>query len=303
MADLYRVIAMTAMGHGTVLVQGESGTGKELVARAIHRHSERVQGPFVAINCGALPDTLLESELFGYARGAHSTATRDRPGLVEVASGGTLFLDEVGDTSLNLQSKLLRVLEDSETRRLGDNRTIRTDIRILAATNRDLAALVRQERFRADLYYRLNVVTIVVPPLRERKDDIPLLAEHFLRKYNALNHKQVTGIASEVQERLREYDWPGNVRELENVIERAVTLNTKSTVMLEDIPEAIHSRQSPQTASLSLRELERRQILRALEMTRNNVRAAADLLGIDRRTVYRKLAEYGVELGRSKSDP
>jgi DNA-binding NtrC family response regulator len=302
MADLYRTIALTAMGRSTILLYGESGTGKELVARAIHQYSDRAKGNCVAINCAALPDTLLESELFGYARGAHSTAMKDKPGLVELAAGGTLFLDEVGDMSLDLQSKLLRLLEDSEVRRLGDNRTIRTDVRIIAATNKDLAARVREERFRSDLYYRLNVVTIVLPPLRDRKEDIPLLAEHFVRKYAAAAHKPVTGVAPEVLERFRRHDWPGNVRELENLIERAILLNTKTTIMIEDLPDAF-AKPAPSTVACSLKDVERHQILEALEKTGRNVRAAAELLGISRRTVYRKAAEYGFDLVKNSTGP
>jgi DNA-binding NtrC family response regulator len=297
MAELYRTIALAAMGRSTILIQGESGTGKELVARAIHQHGDRAKAPFVTINCAALPDTLLESELFGYARGAHSTALRDKPGLIEAAFGGSLFLDEVGDTSLSLQSKLLRVLEDSETRRLGDNRPIHTDVRIIAATNKDLAALVRNNQFRTDLYYRLHVVTIALPPLRERKEDIPLLVEHFIKRYNAFTHKSVSGVAPEVLERFQRHDWPGNVRELENIIERAILLNTKSSIRIEDIPSALGVPEPP-AATFTLREMERRQINQALQKTGGNVTAAANLLGIDRRTLYRKAAEYEIDLGR-----
>ncbi len=297
MAFLYRTIALTAMGRSTVLILGESGTGKELVARAIHQHSDRARASFVPINCAALPDTLLESELFGYARGAHSTALKDKPGLVEVARGGTLFLDEVGDMSLDLQSKLLRILEESETRRLGDNRSIQTDLRVLAATNQDLPDLIRRGRFRADLYYRLNVVTIVLPPLRERKEDIPFLVEHFLRVYGTGRVPDGTGVSPEVLERLQRHDWPGNVRELENIIERTILLNTKSTIRLEDLPPLPERPASP-VATLSLKDMERRLILEALQKTGRNVRAAAELLGIARRTLYRKAVEHDIELGK-----
>ncbi len=299
MADVYKTIAKVSQGGTTVLIQGESGTGKELVARAIHRHGVRAVKPFVAVNCAALPDTLLESELFGYARGAHSTATEDKAGLFETASGGVLFLDEIGDTSLSLQAKLLRAIEDGEIRRLGDMRTIRTDVQIIASTNKEMPTLVREDRFRADLWYRLNVVSITLPALRERREDILALTEHFIRHYSALYHKNVTHAAPGVLQRLHDAAWPGNVRELENVIERAVILNTKSVIELEDLPPSILS---PQASSvvLSLEEMERRQIVLALRETKGNVRAAAGLLGIDRKTLYRKAAEYGIELARER---
>jgi DNA-binding NtrC family response regulator len=295
MAELYRTIALAAMGPSTILVQGESGTGKELVAHALHQNSRRAKASFVTVNCAALPEPLLESELFGYTKGAHSTATRDKPGLVESAAGGTLFLDEVADASLSIQAKLLRVLEASETRRLGDNRTIQTDVRILAATNKDLGAVVAEGRFRSDLYYRLNVVTINIPPLRNRKEDIPLLVEHFIHLYAARARKPVVDAAPEVLVRFEAHDWPGNVRELENVIERAVLLNTKTRITIEDLPESFGKPPSP-PATFSLRQMEKRQIEQALQKTGGNVTAAADLLEIDRRTIYRKAAEYGIKL-------
>ncbi|HZE96621.1 MAG TPA: sigma-54 dependent transcriptional regulator [Planctomycetota bacterium] len=296
MAEIYKTIARVAVGKSTVLIQGESGTGKELVAKSIHAHSDRAGRPYLAINCAAVPEALLESELFGYARGAHSTATSDKPGLFELASGGTLLLDEVGDMSLTLQAKLLRVLEDSETRRLGDTRTLRTDVRLIASTNKDLGRLIREEKFRSDLFYRLNVVSITLPPLRERKEDIPGLVEHFLRKYSAVAHKTVGDAASEVMAAFQSYTWPGNVRELENVIERAVILNSKSRIMLEDLPPSVRAPQPG--GSFSLDEMERRHIVQVLQETKGNVKAAAGVLGIDRKTLYRKAAEYGIEIVR-----
>jgi DNA-binding NtrC family response regulator len=296
MADIYKAIAKVAAGPSTVLLQGESGTGKELVARLIHVHSDRAQKSFVAINCAALPEALLESELFGYSRGAHSTATGDKPGVFELASGGTLLLDEIADMSLTLQAKILRVLEDSETRRLGDTKTMKTDVRLIASTNKDLAKLIREDKFRSDLYYRLNVVTLTLPPLRDRKEDIPALAEHFIKKYNDIARKNVQDASPEVLERLQGHSWPGNVRELENVIERAVILNTKSRIMVEDLPPALTApRADP---SLSLEEMERRHIVQVLSETKGNIKAAAGLLGIDRKTLYRKAAEYGIEIVR-----
>jgi DNA-binding NtrC family response regulator len=297
MAEIYKTIARVAVGKSTVLIQGESGTGKELVARSIHSHSDRSAKPYLAINCAAVPEALLESELFGYARGAHSTATTDKPGLFELASGGTLLLDEVGDMSLTLQAKLLRVLEDSETRRLGDTRTVRTDVRLIASTNKDLARLIREDKFRSDLFYRLNVVSITLPPLRERKEDISGLVDYFLRKYNAVSGKSVADAAPDVMGAFQGYSWPGNVRELENVIERAVILNSKSRIMLEDLPPSIRAPQQT-GGNLSLEEMERRHIVQVLQETKGNVKAAAGVLGIDRKTLYRKAAEYGIEIVR-----
>lgn len=296
MVEVFKIVGKVARSRTSVLIQGESGTGKELVARSIHSHSDRASKPYLAINCAAVPEALLESELFGYARGAHSTATTDKPGLFELASGGTLLLDEVGDMSLTLQAKLLRVLEDSETRRLGDTRTVRTDVRLIASTNKDLAKLIREEKFRSDLFYRLNVVSITLPPLRERKEDIPGLVEHFLRKYSAAAHKTIADASPEVMGAFQGYSWPGNVRELENVIERAVILNSKSRIMLEDLPPAV---KAPQPGgNLSLEEMERRHIVQVLQETRGNVKAAAGVLGIDRKTLYRKAAEYGIDIVR-----
>ena len=243
-----------------------------------------------------MPEALLESELFGYSKGAHSTATADKPGLFELASGGTLLLDEVGDMSLTLQAKLLRVLEDSETRRLGDTRTVRTDVRLIASTNKDLQRLIKDEKFRSDLYYRLNVVTLNLPPLRERKEDIPALVDHFIRKYSAFAKKNVADAAPEVLDRLQAYAWPGNVRELENVIERAVILNSKSRIMLEDLPPTLGLPAAG--PSLSLDEMERRHIVQVLQETKGNVKAAAAVLGIDRKTLYRKAAEYKIDIVR-----
>ncbi|HTF56737.1 MAG TPA: sigma-54 dependent transcriptional regulator [Planctomycetota bacterium] len=311
MAELYKTIAKVAPGRTTVLIQGESGTGKELVARAIHQNSDRTAKPFVAINCAALPDMLLESELFGYTRGAHSTAVGDKPGVFEVASGGTLLLDEVGDMSISLQSKLLRVLEESETRRLGDTKTIKTDVRILASSNKNLLDLVKEGKFRADLFYRFNVVTITTPPLRWHKEDIPSLCEHFIRRFNGLAGKDITGVSDEALRPLQEYDWPGNVRELEHVIERAVVLNTKSQIMLEDLPEELRAPKvaaggaspppAPHPPGGSLQEMERLHIAQVVQETHGNIKAAADRLGIDRKTLYRKLAEYGIEVRRARN--
>ena len=297
MAEVYKQIARVAAGKTTVLIRGESGTGKELVARAIHQHSDRAGRAFVAINCAALPDALLESELFGYSRGAHSTATADKPGVFELAAGGTLLLDEVGDMSFPLQAKFLRVLEDTETRRLGDTRAIRTDVRVIAATNKPLEKLVKDEQFRSDLFYRLNVVSLTLPALRDRLEDIPVLVEHFVRRACAAQKKPAMAVAPETLAKLQAHGWPGNVRELENVIERAVLMTGRSRILPEDLPDAILSSKAPR-ATMSLEAMEREHIIQALAETRGNVKAAAAALGIDRKTLYRKTAEYGIEIVR-----
>jgi transcriptional regulator with GAF, ATPase, and Fis domain len=238
-----------------VLIQGESGTGKELIANGIHHGSPRRSRPFIKVNCAALPETLLESELFGYERGAFTGAVARKEGRFELADGGTLFLDEIGDLSPATQAKLLRVLQEGEFERLGGTRTLRVDVRLVAATHTDLAALVQDRRFREDLFYRLNVITIRIPPLRDRREDIPLLAQHFLRRFAAKNAKGIAGFTDEALDLLETYAWPGNVRELENVIERAVVLTRSSMISPADLPETL----------------------------------AAKLLGIATRTIYRRL--------------
>ncbi|MCS6860493.1 MAG: sigma-54 dependent transcriptional regulator [Abditibacteriales bacterium] len=251
MQQVYDLITRVAPSTSPVLILGESGTGKELVAREIHARSPRAHKPFLAVSCAAIPDTLLESELFGYVRGAFTDAVADRQGLFERASGGTLFLDEVGDTSPAIQAKLLRALEDGEVRRLGTDETVRVDVRIVAATNRDLERAIAEEKFRPDLYYRLNVVSIKLPPLRERLGDIPDLARHFVRKYAKEHRKEVHGIADEVLRTMVRYPWPGNVRELENVIERAILLCplTRTEIQVEDLPGEIVRPEMPSPAA------------------------------------------------------
>jgi two-component system response regulator PilR (NtrC family) len=239
MLEVFRMIETIARTNSTVLVTGESGTGKELVARAVHYHSLRRDQPFVAVNCGAVPETLLESELFGHVRGAFTGADTNKKGLVEVADRGTIFLDEIAEMNATMQVKLLRILQDRRFRRLGGTEEVQADIRIIAATNRDLQKLVAEGRFREDLFYRINVIQIHLPPLRERKEDIPLLAAHFLERYAAQMHKTITAISGEAIERLAAYDWPGNVRELENVIERAVALEQTPVVLPESLPPHI----------------------------------------------------------------
>jgi two-component system response regulator HydG len=292
------LVEQVADSSATVLVQGESGTGKELVARAIHERSARRNGPFVAVNCAALPETLLESELFGYERGAFTGAAGRKEGRFELADGGTLFLDEVADLSAVTQPKILRMLQEGEFERLGGTKSIRVDVRVVAATNQDLAQMVRDKRFREDLYYRLNVITITVPPLRERREDIRVLAEHFLRVYAAKNNRHLDGFADEVLRRLEGYSWPGNVRELENIVERGVVLARGVQIDLPDLPEEIAGATPLPEGVLTVRigtplaEIEQRLLEATLRATRGNKTLTARLLGIDPRTVARKLERW-----------
>jgi len=289
------LVEQVADSSATILIQGESGAGKELVARAIHERSGRRNGPFVAVNCAALPETLLESELFGYEKGAFTGAAGRKDGRFELANAGTLFLDEVADLSLVTQPKILRVLQEGEFERLGGTRTIQVDVRIVAATNQDLADMVKEKRFREDLYYRLNVITVRVPPLRERHEDIRLLAQHYLRVYAAKNGRTLDGFSNEALERLESYRWPGNVRELENLIERMVLLARKDRIDAEDLPEEIAGvKRPPRDAILELvgtplADVEQRLLDETLRITGGNKTQAAKLLGIDVRTVARKL--------------
>src|SRR5437660_3301434 len=289
------LLEQVAGSSATVLVQGESGTGKELVARTIHARSARSRGPFVAVNCAALPETLLESELFGYEKGAFTGAAGRKEGRFELADGGTLFLDEVSDLSLVTRPKILRVLQEGEFERLGGTKSLRVDVRIVAATNQELAQMVREKRFREDLYYRLNVITLTVPPLRERHEDIRVLAQHYLRVYAAKNGRKLEGFSNEALERLESYAWPGNVRELENLIERTVLLARKDRIDAEDLPEEVAGvKRPPRDAILELvgtplTEIEQRLLDETLRITGGNKTQAAKLLGIDVRTVARKL--------------
>jgi two-component system response regulator HydG len=300
MLKVYDLIRRVASTDTTVLLTGESGTGKELVARALHTESARSQMPFVAINCAAVPGSLLESELFGHVKGAFTDAKATRKGMFEQASGGTLLLDEIGEMPLDMQPKLLRVLQERQVRPVGGNTVAPVDARIIAATNRDLEGDVEAERFREDLYYRLNVVQIHVPPLRARGNDVLLLAQHFVRKFAERMGKGVTGISSEAAKKLLEYDWPGNVRQLENSMERAVTLTRFEQITVEDLPERISRYESSRLTIadvdsehiLTLDELEKRYIERVLKAAQGNKTQAAKLLGVDRRTLYRKLERY-----------
>jgi two-component system, NtrC family, response regulator AtoC len=296
MLQVYKTAARVASTDATVLIQGESGTGKELVARAIHTASPRASGPFVAVDCGAIAEGVLESELFGHTRGAFTGAQAARRGLFEEAHHGTLFLDEIGDVGPNLQARLLRALQEGTIRRVGANDPINVDVRIVAATNRDMDAAVKQGTFRADLYYRLHVVSIRIPPLRERREDIPLLAEHFAQKHG---RAEGSAISPEARELLVAYDWPGNVRELENAVARALALNPSGVVIPEDLPDAIRLAQAepapvplpPPGDRPTLAELERRYASQVLGETGGNKTRAAEILGIDRKTLYRILGE------------
>ncbi|HEY0714362.1 MAG TPA: sigma-54 dependent transcriptional regulator [Polyangia bacterium] len=291
-------VSQAAPSMATVLLLGESGTGKELLARAIHESSPRASGPFVPVNCAALPETILEAELFGYERGAFTGAVQRHDGRFLQADKGTLFLDEIGEIPTHIQVKLLRVLQEGEVERLG-GRTQKIDIRLVAATNQDLRAAVKDGRFREDLYYRLNVIALRVPPLRERRDDIPLLAEHFLRLYSERNGRQFTGFARGALEALARCDWPGNVRELENAIERAVVLARGSAIEAEDLPIEVRSGGTADSDSKSmtfavgtpLGEIERRVIHATLAHVGGDKRLCAQLLGIATRTIYRRLEE------------
>ena len=295
------LVDQVAGSSATVLVQGESGAGKELVASAIHERSRRRAGPFIAVNCAALPETLLESELFGYERGAFTGAAGRKEGRFELADGGTLFLDEVADLSPVTQPKILRVLQEGEFDRLGGTRSIKIDVRLVAASNQDLAQLVKERRFREDLFYRLNVITVHVPPLRERREDIPLLAQHFLRVYAAKNNRRLDGLSDDALRRLEAYAWPGNVRELENVIERGVVLARGSHVDVGDLPPEIAGATPLPEGVITVRlgtplaEVEQRMLDATLAATGGNKTLAAKLLGIDVRTVARKLERWEEE--------
>jgi two-component system response regulator AtoC len=304
MRVVFRTLEKVADYKTTVLIEGESGTGKELVARALHERSSRASRGFVAVNCGAIPGSLLESELFGHKRGAFTDATSDKRGLFEEADGGTLFLDEIGELPLALQVKLLRALQEGIIRRLGDTRDVKIDVRVVAATVRDLGLEVKEGRFREDLYYRLNVLPLRVPPLRERRDDIPLLVEHFLVKNNARLGTKTRGVHPRALERLIDYPWPGNVRELENTVERSMVLAEGDILDEADLPERLRAGKDAVQATLDAGELsikkttrviEETLIRRALDKTRGNRTAAAKLLEISHRALLYKIKDYGVD--------
>ena len=298
--ELIRQVAPTS---ANVLILGESGTGKELIANAIHKSSERAGGPFIKVNCAALPETLLESELFGYERGAFTGAVARKEGRFFLADKGMLFLDEIGDMPMPLQAKILRVLQEGEFERLGGNETVKVDVRIVAATNQDLALAIAERRFREDLYYRLNVININLPPLRDRRSDIPLLVEHFIQRFSAKNNQQVSGFSRDAVEAMSNYDWPGNIRELENTVERAIVLGRSEVLTLDDLSPAITNGSVSDTreaveagvpiisipVGTPLAEVEHRVILETLRSTGGDKSAAARRLGIATRTIYRKL--------------
>ena len=300
--NVAKLISKIACTDLPVLILGESGTGKELAATAIHHTSDRAAKPFVAINCAAFPDTLLESELFGFEKGAFTDARTSKAGRIEEADGGTLFLDEIGDMKPAMQAKMLRVLEEQEFQRLGSNKARKVDIRLISATNRDLRQAIADKGFRADLYYRLNAVSIAMPPLREIPEDIPLLANHFARDFAARFNRESIAVDEEALTALQRYSWPGNVRELANAIRRAVALSEGYTIRIYDLPPHI-SQEAPPTveievaksSALLLDEVEKEHIFKVLEMTDGNRSEAAQILGIHRDTLLRKLKKYGVE--------
>ena len=307
MMEMFRLIEKVADSDSTILIYGESGTGKELVARAIHYNSRRQDKNLVPVNCGAIPSELLEDELFGHEKGAFTGATSARMGRFELAHRGTIFLDEVGDMSPALQVKVLRVLQESEFERVGGSKTIKVDVRVIAATNQDIEKAVETKQFRKDLFYRLNVIPIILPPLRERRSDIPILTEHFLQQFNHRKEKSVKGVSAGAMDRLMEYDWPGNVRELENMIERLVILNEDGVIEEDDLPEKVRRRSGGCFApnveipeeGVSLKvvvdSFERNLILQALERTGWVKKRAAKLLGMNRTTLVEKMKKINLE--------
>jgi DNA-binding NtrC family response regulator len=301
MRELFQLLDRVAPSDASVLITGETGTGKEVVARAIHRKSKRADAPFVAISCAAMPENLLESELFGHVRGAFTDARATRKGLFLQAQGGTLFLDEIGEMPLGLQAKLLRALQERTLRPVGGDQEVGFDVRLVSATNRDVESAIAAGSFREDLFYRLNVVQVTLPPLRSRGSDVLLLAQHFLARFAQSSRKPVSGIAPECAERMLDYPWPGNVRELANAIERAVALTQYQQITAADLPDKIRSfkrshvivaSQVPEEL-VSMEEVERRYVLRVMEATHGNKTQAARILGFDRKTLYAKLKAYG----------
>ena len=300
---VFRLVERVSASDATILIHGESGTGKELIARAIHDQSHRADGPFVSINCGALPESLLESELFGHVKGSFTGAIRDKDGLFKVANGGTFLLDEIGETSPAIQVKLLRVLQEREIIPVGGTKPLKVDVRIVAATNRELEHEVNMNNFRADLYYRLNVIPVTLPPLRERREDIPLLIDHFFKRYRAGYDGDLdAALGDEARKVLCDYAWPGNVRELENIVERAVILQHGTGPLgLDDLPEKLVGRarsgedDAIRASGITLEELERKYMIQVLNETGWHKKKAADILGINPSTLYRKIKSYGLE--------
>jgi two-component system response regulator AtoC len=312
MLDIFDTIRKIAEYKTTVLITGESGSGKELIARAIHFNSPRSNKPFIAINCSAIPETLLESELFGYVKGSFTGANKDKKGLFEEASGGTLFLDEVGDLPLSLQVKLLRAIQEEEIRRVGDTKTLKIDVRLITATLKNLGDEIKKGSFREDLYYRLNVLPIHLPPLRERKEDIPLLAETFLSRFSKEMDKKVKKLSPEALQFLTDYSWPGNVRELENTIERAMVLETEEELRPDSLPDSVRNVEvnpaiRAAASELSIKKMmvimEQELIKKALEKTGGNRTWAAKLLEISHRALLYKIKRYGLERYMIDRDP
>ena len=306
MEEVLNLAGRVAASNATVMLRGESGTGKELVAKAIHYHSPRANAPLIKVNCAALPETLLESELFGHEKGAFTGATAKRVGRFEAADKGTLFLDEIGDLTQGMQVKLLRVLQEKEFERLGGNQTIKSDVRVIAATNRDLETAMKEGQFREDLYYRLNVVSVVIPPLRQRREDVPALIDLFIKKYSEENNTSISGVVLEARDLLMRYSYPGNVRELENIIERAVVLSKQGTITVSDLPLHLRSeapeaevcfRQSKDSLTETLDTVERGLILEALKETGGIQTRAAQKLGISERVLRYKLKKYKIKSG------
>lgn len=306
MKEIFKVVKQVADTRSTVLIMGESGTGKELISRAIHYHSPRKNHPFVTINCAAIPETLIESELFGHEKGAFTNAIEKKLGRFEMAHQGTLFLDEIGELSLMTQAKILRFLEEKEFNRVGGSKTIKVDVRLITATNKDLPQLVKQGQFREDLYYRINVVPIILPPLRERKEDIPLLINHFIRKFNEENKKEVKGVSQEALELLLNYEWPGNVRELENLIERIIALTQNEIIEANELPLPVVNqsktnglKESVLSGQISFskaeEEFEKEIILDALRRANFVQSHAAEILGISRRILKYKMDKLGIQ--------
>jgi len=301
MQKIYTLIEAIATTRATVLIHGESGTGKRLIAHAIHKYNEKERGkPFVEVSCGALTETLLESELFGHVKGAFTGAIKDRMGRFELADGGSIFLDEIDAFSPALQVKLLRVLQEGEFERVGDTKTVKVDVRVIAATNQNLQDLITHGKFRKDLFYRLNIISIEIPPLRERKTDIPLLIEDFIKKHSKHMSKKIEGISKEALSILMDYNWPGNVRELENVIERAVILSKETIITPLDFPEFLNIKTKDESSDKALglkdalKSPEKVLILKALESVSWNRNEAAKALGINRTTLYKKMHRYGL---------
>jgi two-component system response regulator HydG len=296
--ELFETLSMVTRTEATILLLGESGTGKELVANAIHQNSPRREKPYVKVNCAALPETLLESELFGHEKGAFTGATGKKKGRFELADGGTIFLDEIGEMSLPTQTKILRVLQEREFEPVGGTKTIKVDVRIIAATNKQLEQEVSKGRFREDLYYRINVVPITIPPLRERSEDIPLLAGHFLRIYSEKNKRAIRGFEAGVMQAFIQHSWPGNVRELENIVERMVIMSRGDAVGLDDLPPALASHQQEEgrrPSPTTLRDVERETIVKTLRQTGGNRTKTAAILGITRKTLQNKIKEYAID--------